>query len=158
MNLWFKLAHQLYKMQFTQSIQCKGKREYVLRCTCPSYLHQFQYLFSPFGPLKTSESSDELFYETGHMEEIVDSQMASPVLDRSTDIPWFNGFTVVQWYEAAMCHLPLFQCWWQMLRKTFAVPQLAGWWVLSRACFSGGICCQIIYIPKISIMQYIRLQ
>lgn len=61
-------------MQVNQSIQCKGRREYVLLCTCPSYLHQFQYLFSPFGQLKTSESSDELFYETGHMEEIVDSK------------------------------------------------------------------------------------
>lgn len=85
-------------------------------------------------------------------------QKASPVLDCGTDIPWFNGFTVVQWYEAAMCHLPLFQCWWQMLCRTLAVPQLAGWWVLSRACFSRAMCCQIIYIPKISIMHYIRLQ
>lgn len=29
---------------------------------------------SPLGPLNTSGSSDELFYETGHMEEVVDSK------------------------------------------------------------------------------------
>lgn len=149
-NWLIKLAHE---MQFTQSIQCKVKREYVLRGTCPSYLHlhQFQYLFSPFGPLKLVLWN----WSRGGDCEL---QKASLVLDCGTDIPWFNGFTVVQWYEAAMCHLPLYQCWWQMLHRTLAVPQLAGWGVLSRACFSGGMCCQIIYIPKISIMQYIRLQ